>query len=102
MVRVRFAPSPTGDMHIGGLRTAIFDWLFAKANNGKFILRIEDTDRARYNKDSEITIIESLKWLGLNWDEGPDIGGPFEPYRQSERKAIYKREVQKLINNNSR
>ena len=101
MVRVRFAPSPTGDMHIGGLRTAIFDWLFAKANNGKFILRIEDTDRARYNKDSEITIIESLKWLGLNWDEGPDIGGPFEPYRQSERKAIYKTEVQKLINNNS-
>ena len=95
MVRVRFAPSPTGDMHIGGLRTAIFDWLFAKANNGKFILRIEDTDRARYDKDSEITIIESLKWLGLQWDEGPDIGGPFEPYRQSERKNIYKTEVQK-------
>ncbi|MEC7837632.1 MAG: glutamate--tRNA ligase [Chloroflexota bacterium] len=80
-IRVRFAPSPTGNLHIGGVRTAIFNWLFAKANNGKFILRIEDTDQNRYDENSEESIISSLKWLNLDWDEGP--------IRQSERKEIY-------------
>ena len=79
-VRVRFAPSPTGNLHIGGVRTAIFNWLFAKANQGTFILRIEDTDRNRYDKDSEDSIISSLKWLGITWDEGP--------IRQSEKQEI--------------
>ena len=88
-IRVRFAPSPTGNLHIGGVRTAIFNWLFAKANNGTFILRIEDTDRNRYDKDSENSIITSLNWLGINWDEGP--------IRQSERKDIYIKIAKKLI-----
>ena len=70
-VIVRFAPSPTGNLHIGGVRTAIFNWLFARANNGKFILRIEDTDRSRYDKNSENSILSSLDWLGIDWDEGP-------------------------------
>ena len=80
-VRVRFAPSPTGNLHIGGVRTAIFNWLFAKANSGKFILRIEDTDQNRYDENSEKSILSSLEWLNLDWDEGP--------FRQSERKDLY-------------
>jgi len=88
-VRVRFAPSPTGNLHIGGVRTAIFNWLFAKANNGKFILRIEDTDQSRYDENSEDSIIKSLNWLSLDWDEGP--------IRQSERKSIYMEIAKKLV-----
>jgi glutamyl-tRNA synthetase len=84
-VRVRIAPSPTGDPHVGTAYIALFNYIFAKKNKGKFILRIEDTDRARFNKESENGIIKYLKWLNLSWDEGPDIGGSFGPYRQSER-----------------
>lgn len=88
-VRVRFAPSPTGYLHIGGARTALFNWLFARRHAGTFILRIEDTDQARYVPEAEQDITESLRWLGLRWDEGPDIGGDYGPYRQSERSALY-------------
>ncbi|MBM7559130.1 glutamate--tRNA ligase [Marinitoga litoralis] len=100
MIRVRFAPSPTGSMHVGGVRTALFNWLFAKKNNGKLILRIEDTDIERSSIESEKEIINSLKWCGLDWDEGPDIGGKYGPYRQSERIEIYKKFIDYLIENN--
>lgn len=96
-VVTRFAPSPTGYMHVGGVRTALFAWLIARQNNGTFILRIEDTDQQRYIEDSEQHIIASLHWLGLEWDAGPDIAGPDGPYRQSERLAIYKEWAHKLI-----
>ena len=95
--RVRFAPSPTGVMHIGGLRTALYDWFLARKTGGQFILRIEDTDRNRYDPDAEWHIKESLKWLGLDLDEGPDIGGPYAPYTQSERLQLYKDAAEKLI-----
>ena len=96
-IRTRFAPSPTGYLHIGAVRTAIFAWLLARQNNGTFILRIEDTDKNREVSDSEKHIIESLQWLGLNWDEGPDIGGQHAPYRQSERLEIYHKYAQQLV-----
>mgnify|MGYP005839129481 CR=1 FL=1 len=96
-VRVRFAPSPTGPLHIGGVRTALYNYLFAKKYDGQFILRIEDTDQERYVEGAENYIIESLKWLGLNYDEGVDIGGKFAPYRQSERKEIYQKHIKELI-----
>ncbi len=96
-VRVRFAPSPTGALHIGGVRTALFNYLFAKKNNGSFILRIEDTDRTRYVEAAEKYIINSLKWCGLDFDEGVGIGGNHTPYRQSERKELYKKFAFKLI-----
>ncbi len=88
-VRVRFAPSPTGDLHIGGIRTAQFNWMFARRYGGKFILRIEDTDQKRTKEASLNGILEGLRWAGLNWDEGPDIGGPYGPYIQSERIDLY-------------
>ena len=97
MVRVRFAPSPTGYLHIGGARTALFNWLFARANKGAFILRIEDTDVARSKENYVEKILGDLKWMGLDWDEGPDRGGPFAPYRQSERLSTYKKFADKLI-----
>lgn len=96
-VRVRFAPSPTGPLHIGGVRTALYNYLFAKHHGGKFLLRIEDTDQNRYVEGAENYIIESLKWLGLTPDEGVGFGGPHEPYRQSERKEIYAKYAQELI-----
>jgi glutamyl-tRNA synthetase len=96
-VRVRFAPSPTGPLHIGGVRTALFNYLFAKKNNGKFILRIEDTDQTRYVKGAEDYIIESLKWCGIEIDEGIEEGGSYGPYRQSDRKDIYKEFAERLI-----
>tara|TARA_Y100001954_G_scaffold230573_1_gene278373 strand:- start:286 stop:1818 length:1533 start_codon:yes stop_codon:yes gene_type:complete len=96
-VRVRFAPSPTGPLHIGGVRTALYNYLFARKNNGKFILRIEDTDQSRYVEGAEDYILNSLKWCGFDLDEGPNVGGDFGPYRQSERKDIYKEYVQKLL-----
>ncbi|MCB9061131.1 MAG: glutamate--tRNA ligase [Halobacteriovoraceae bacterium] len=96
-IRVRFAPSPTGLLHIGGARTALYSYLFAKAKNGKFILRIEDTDLERSTKDSEIKMIDDLNWCGITWDEGPDNGGEYGPYRQSERKEIYKKYAFDLI-----
>ncbi len=95
--RVRFAPSPTGPLHLGTARTALFNYLFAKKTGGDFILRIEDTDVERSKKEFEEEIIESLRWLGISWQEGPDVGGPFGPYRQSERKEIYKKYLKKLI-----
>lgn len=98
-VRVRYAPSPTGEPHLGNIRTALFDWLLAKHEGGQFILRIEDTDRARYVEKSVQAQIEALRWLGLDWDEGPDIGGPFAPYVQSERLEIYQEHVERLIEN---
>lgn len=97
-VRVRFAPSPTGALHIGGVRTALFNYLFAKKNNGKFILRIEDTDQSRFVEGAEEYIKESLEWCGLELDESPWTGGDFAPYRQSERKDIYFQYAEKLIN----
>ncbi len=96
-VRVRFAPSPTGYLHIGGARTALYNWLFARANGGTFILRIEDTDRNRYVADAEKAIFDSLIWLGMEWDEGPDVGGSFGPYRQSERLELYREHARQLI-----
>lgn len=92
----RFAPSPTGFMHVGGVRTALFAWLYARKNQGTFILRLEDTDKEREVAGSLEHIMASLAWIGLNWDEGPDIGGPHAPYKQSERLAIYKEYAQKL------
>ena len=96
-VRVRFAPSPTGHTHLGSGRTALYDFLLARQVGGQFILRIEDTDRKRYVETAEQELIDSLHWLGMQWDEGPDVGGPYGPYRQSERKAIYQEYAQKLI-----
>lgn len=96
-VRVRFAPSPTGSLHVGGARTALYNWLFARHAGGKFILRIEDTDQARSTKESEKSVIQDLNWLGFNCDEGPDVGGQYGPYRQSERDNIYKEYAEKLL-----
>jgi glutamyl-tRNA synthetase len=96
-VRVRFAPSPTGPLHIGGVRTALFNYLFALKHKGDFILRIEDTDQTRYVPGAEEYIMESLKWCGLHYTEGPDVGGPHEPYRQSERKSLYKQYAETLV-----
>ncbi len=96
-VRVRFAPSPTGPLHIGGVRTALFNYLFAKKHGGDFILRIEDTDQARYVPGAENYIQESLEWCGIKIDEGPKNGGPFAPYRQSERKDLYRQYAEQLI-----
>ncbi|RLD60861.1 MAG: glutamate--tRNA ligase [Bacteroidetes bacterium] len=96
-VRVRFAPSPTGPLHIGGVRTALFNYLFAKKNNGKFILRIEDTDQTRYVPGAEDYIVEALKWCNIDIDEGATVGGDYGPYRQSERKDLYKQYSDVLI-----
>ena len=100
-VRVRFAPSPTGPLHIGGVRTALFNYLFAKHHGGKFLLRIEDTDQNRFVPGAEDYIIESLKWLGLEPDEGVGYGGSHAPYRQSERKEIYAKYATQLIESGS-
>jgi glutamyl-tRNA synthetase len=96
-VRVRFAPSPTGDLHIGGVRTALFNWLFARRHGGKFILRIEDTDQKRTQEQSLAGILDGLRWAGLNWDEGPDVGGDYGPYVQSQRLDLYKKWAQWLV-----
>ena len=89
-VRTRIAPSPTGDPHVGTAYVALFNLCFARQHGGQFILRIEDTDQARSTAESEQDILKALRWLGLNWDEGPDVGGPHGPYRQSERKHSYR------------
>ncbi|WAH38920.1 glutamate--tRNA ligase [Alicyclobacillus dauci] len=99
-VRVRFAPSPTGALHIGGARTAYFNWLYARQHKGVFVLRIDDTDRARSTEESYHQILDSFRWLGLDWDEGPDVGGPFGPYRQSERMSIYEGQLERLLSEN--
>ena len=96
-IRVRFAPSPTGPLHMGGVRTALYNYLFAKKNHGKFILRIEDTDRTRFVPGAEEYIIEAFDWCGIRFDEGVTKGGPFGPYKQSERKAMYREFAEKLV-----
>src|ERR1700730_10592771 len=96
-VRVRIAPSPTGDPHVGTAYMAIFNLVFARHFGGKFILRIEDTDRTRSRPEYEENIYKALKWAGLQWDEGPDVGGPFGPYRQSERTEIYQKYCYELL-----
>ena len=96
-VRVRYAPSPTGNQHIGSVRTALFNYLFARSMGGKFILRLEDTDRTRYSDDYVKNLYDTFKWLGFYWDEGPDVGGPYGPYVQSERFDLYKEYAKKLI-----
>ncbi len=96
-IRVRFAPSPTGGLHLGGVRTALFNYLFAKKNDGDFILRIEDTDQSRYVEGAEQYLTDCLNWCGLQWDEGPDKGGAYGPYRQSERKDLYRKYAEHLV-----
>jgi len=96
-IRVRIAPSPTGDPHVGTAYIGLLNFLYARQRGGKFVLRIEDTDRARFVSDSEQMIFDALRWLGLAWDEGPDVGGPFGPYRQSERTEIYRSHVDLLL-----
>jgi len=95
--RVRFAPSPTGHLHVGNVRTAIFNWLFVRKTGGQFVLRIEDTDIDRSEERFESLIYEDLRWLGLTWAEGPDTGGPFAPYRQSDRLNLYEEMAAQLI-----
>ncbi|CAN5553546.1 glutamate--tRNA ligase [soil metagenome] len=95
-IRVRFAPSPTGYLHIGGARTALFNWLFARHHGGTFVLRVEDTDKSRNSQEAAAAIYDGLRWLGLNWDEGPQVGGNFGPYFQSERDEIYERHLRNL------
>jgi nondiscriminating glutamyl-tRNA synthetase len=96
-VRVRFAPSPTGHLHVGNARTALFNWLFARKNNGKFVLRVEDTDVERSELRFEDQLLADLRWLGLEWDEGPDVGGAFAPYRQSDRLQSYRDYAERLL-----
>src|SRR6186997_3376495 len=97
LVRTRFAPSPTGYLHIGGVRTALFCWLFAKGRGGQFILRIDDTDSQRNVEEALAPILHGLKWVGLNWDEGPEVGGPYGPYFQSQRLEKYQAAVEQLL-----
>src|SRR5712691_4260037 len=96
-MRVRFATSPTGLLHVGNARTALFNWLLARGSGGTFILRIEDTDVERSTRESEAAILRDLRWLGLEWDEGPDNGGPHGPYRQSERLNLYASYAKELL-----
>src|SRR5258707_4974023 len=96
-VRVRFAPSPTGQLHVGNARTALVNWLFARQHGGSHILRIEDTDLERSEARYETQLMEDLKWLGLDWDEGPDVGGPHTPYRQSDRTEAYHAYAARLV-----
>ena len=95
-VRVRFAPSPTGELHIGGARTAIYNWAFARANDGDFILRIEDTDPERSTEENKQIILRAMRWLGLDWDEGPEVGGAHGPYLQTERFDTYADALERL------
>ena len=94
--RVRFAPSPTGFLHVGGARTALFNWLYARIQGGTFVLRIEDTDQERSTEESYAAILRGMEWLGLDWDEGPKAGGEFGPYLQSERLDIYRKYLDEL------
>ena len=96
-VRTRIAPSPTGDPHVGTAYMALFNWAFARQHDGQFVLRIENTDQARSTPESEQAIFTALRWLGLDWDEGPNVGGPYGPYRQSERQALYLEHIEKLL-----
>src|SRR5450756_3200808 len=97
LMRVRFAPSPTGHLHVGNARTALFNWLLARGTGSTFVLRIEDTDVERSTRESEAAILRDLRWLGLDWNEGPDIGGAHGPYRQSERLHLYQSYAKELL-----
>ena len=97
MVRTRFAPSPTGYLHIGGVRTALFCWLFARRHGGQFLLRIDDTDAERNIETALAPILHGFRWLGIDWDEGPEVGGPHAPYYQSQRLPRYQAAVEKLL-----
>ena len=97
IVRTRFAPSPTGYLHIGGARTALFNYLLAKRLGGKFVLRIEDTDQTRNIEAADQKLLEDLRWLGLQWDEGPEVGGPYGPYYQSQRRQLHDEHTRKLL-----
>ncbi len=96
-VRTRFAPSPSGQLHVGNAWAAFFNWLYARHEAGRFVLRIEDTDQSRSTDESIRSIISDFRWLGIDWDEGPDVGGPFGPYRQTERAALYREHAQRLL-----
>src|SRR5262252_2627350 len=96
-VRTRFAPSPTGYLHIGGVRTALFNWLFTRRHGGAFILRIDDTDTERNRPEALQPILDGFRWLGIDWDEGPEVGGAFGPYYQSQRGHLYKEAALKLV-----
>jgi glutamyl-tRNA synthetase len=96
-VRVRFCPSPTGTPHVGMVRTALFNWAYARHTGGTFVFRIEDTDAQRDTEESYSALLDALRWLGLDWDEGPEVGGPYGPYRQSQRTEIYRDVVAKLL-----
>ena len=96
-VRVRFAPSPTGYLHIGGARTALLNWLWARHTGGKFVLRVEDTDRERSTEEAVRAILDGMRWLGLDWDEGPEVGGPFGPYFQMQRLGLYREYAERLV-----
>jgi glutamyl/glutaminyl-tRNA synthetase len=98
MVVTRFAPSPTGYLHVGGARTALFNWLWARRTGGTFTLRIEDTDQKRNTPTATQQVMDDLRWLGIQWDEGPEVGGPNGPYMQSQRMDIYDKHVKKLLN----
>ena len=97
IIRDRYAPSPTGNQHIGGIRTALFNYLFARSRGGKFILRLEDTDQSRCDEKYVKNLYDTFEWLGFHWDEGPDVGGPYEPYVQSERSELYKKHAEELV-----
>ena len=96
-VRVRFCPSPTGTPHVGLVRTALFNWAHARHTGGTFVFRIEDTDAARDSEESYQSLLDALRWLGLDWDEGPEVGGPYAPYRQSERRELHLDVVRRLV-----
>jgi glutamyl-tRNA synthetase len=96
-VRTRFAPAPSGSLHVGNVRTGLFSWLWARHNGGAFILRVEDTDASRVTEEAVHGVIESLRWLGIEWEEGPDVGGPHQPYRQSQRSLVYREQVDRLL-----
>lgn len=96
-VRVRFPPSPTGDLHVGNVRTALFNWAFARHGGGSLVLRIEDTDAARNTDEAYLGLLSDLRWLGIDWDEGPEVGGPHAPYRQRERGALYAEVIAELV-----
>ncbi|HXJ63803.1 MAG TPA: glutamate--tRNA ligase family protein, partial [Actinomycetota bacterium] len=99
--RVRFAPAPSGSLHVGGARTALFNWLFARGHGGTFVLRVEDTDADRVTEEAMHVLERSLHWLGLDWDEGPGVGGPRGPYRQTERFDVYQEAAAKLVEGGS-
>jgi len=96
-VRCRFAPAPSGSIHVGNARSALFGWAFARHHGGAFVLRVEDTDTGRVSEEAFHGVMESLRWLGIDWDEGPDVGGPHAPYRQSQRGDLYDRKVRQLL-----